>query len=398
MRAALLLSAALLIVSPAYAQQNDQYQGADAAATTDVVVDEAYNVGGTAVASGNVVTAISDDADAQMENVQHMDGDATAHTEADIGAAYGTVNLTSAAIANGATADLSDSNVEINSSQLAHGDASASVNHLGGVAGAAATSASASGNVTSISAQNSELRLLSEQESTGSISAAVTSDQYISGQAISGAIASANNFTVGSETATVLTDLRQSATGDSVEAAVNLHADHAYDVSGNATANANAATIDNQWGYVNARIDQTATADVNADSVVTLGANFEGFASSGAYGVGNQAIVSNVGSDTVMDIAQANGGDISANAETIGAGGGEYALASSAAYGNSITGYVCGYCDVNVPSLTPTSTQTNNGAVTSTAAVRSNSYVDTVGATSTAIGNAATYSVAGPGG
>lgn len=398
MRAALLLSAALLVVSPAYAQQNNQYQGSDASAATDVGVDEAYNVGATAIAGGNVVTAAADDAETAMQNVQHMDGATSAHTQADIGAAYGTVNLASAAVANGATAALRDSTVDVNSAQLAHGDVDATLSHLGGVAGTAATSASASGNVTAISADHSELRLRSDQESTGSINAQINSDQYISGQAIAGAVASANNFTVGGETATVLTDIRQRATGDTVVADVNLHADHAYDVSGNATANANAVTIDNQWGYVNARIDQSATANVNANSVVTLGANFEGFASSGAYGVGNQAIVSNVGSDTVLDIAQANGGGVSANAETIAAGGGDYALASSAAYGNSITGYVCTTCDTNVPSLSASSMQTNNGAVRSTATVRSNSYVDTVAATSTAIGNAATYSTATPGG
>lgn len=396
MRAALFLSAALL-ATPVFAQQNDQYQGDDADAHTDVWIDEAYNVGATSVASGNVLTAVADDAQTPFDNTQHMDGDTTAHTDAEIGAAYGTVNVTAAVVANGATGVLTDSNVELNSTQLSHGDAAATVNHLGGFAGTGASSASAAGNVTSISAENSELRLISNQESTGSVIADVASDQYITGIAISGAVASANNFSVGSETATVLTDLRQSATGDVVEATVNLHADHSYEVLGNATANANAVTIDNQWGYVNARIDQGATSAVNAESIVTLGDDFAGFASSGAYGVGNQAIVSNIGSDTVFDVTQANSGDIYANAETLGGAGGEYALASSAAYGNAITGYVCGYCSSDVPSLQPTSSQVNNGAVRSSAAVRTmGSGSTSIGATSTAIGNAATYSVAGP--
>ena len=53
---------------------------------------------------------------------------------------------------------------------------------------------------------------------------------------------------------------------------------------------------------------------MTANSYVTLGGDFLGFGSAGAYGVGNQAIVSNVGSDTVMDVTQDNAGDISANA------------------------------------------------------------------------------------
>ena len=46
--------------------------------------------------------------------------------------------------------------------------------------------------------------------------------------------------------------------------------------SGNATANANAVTIDNQWGYVNARVAQSSSAQVNADSYVTIGGDFLG--------------------------------------------------------------------------------------------------------------------------
>ena len=142
-------------------------------------------------------------------------------------------------------------------------------------------------------------------------------------------------------------------------------------------------------------IDQRATANVDASSYVTLGGDFLGFASSGAYGVGNQAIVSNVGSDTVMDVTQDNAGDISANAATAGEGG-VMALASSAAYGNSVSGSLCAYCDTNVPSLQASADQTNSGDVRATATVNT-PRAATVGATATAIGNAATYQVRGPG-
>ncbi len=100
---------------------------------------------------------------------------------------------------------------------------------------------------------------------------------------------------------------------------------------------------------MNAAIEQNSTATVSADSYVTLGGDFTGFASAGAYGVGNQATVSNVGSDTVLDVSQSNGGDVYANAALVGDGG--MALASSAAYGNHISGSVCTSCDLNVPSL-----------------------------------------------
>jgi hypothetical protein len=395
-RAALLLSAALIVASPAFAQSNSQYNAGDATAVTEIEVGETYDAAATSVASGNAVSVVADDATATMLNDQHMDGDTTSTTDATVWDADGNVVAASASVANGATAVLSNSEVDIDSLQRAHGDSTATTTFTGGDAENAATSASASSNVLSLSAEYSELRVLADQESTGSVTANVEADHCcIAGQVVSGAVASANNLTIGSETATVLTDVRQTATGDSVSARVDLYSGYAYDASGNATANANSVTVDNQWGYVNARIDQQSTANVSADSYVTLGGDFIGFGSAGAYGVGNQAIVANVGSDTAMETIQANSGDISANAALAGSGGD--ALASSAAYGNSVTGSLCGDCDTNVPSLVAYNDQTNDGNVSSSARVVA-PYARNVAASATAIGNAATYQVTGPAG
>ena len=199
----------------------------------------------------------------------------------------------------------------------------------------------------------------------------------------------------GGDTATILTDTQQTAAGDAT-ARVDLYAGYVTDASGNATANANAVTIDNQWGYVNARVAQSSSAQVSADSYVTIGGDFLGFGSAGAYGVGNQALISNVGSDTVIDTAQDNSGDISANAAFSGEGG-VSALASSAAYGNYVNASLCAYCDENVPSMMASNSQSNSGDVRSTSTVSSQS-AGTVATTSTAIGNAATYQTRGPGG
>src|SRR5690606_10761377 len=122
--------------------------------------------------------------------------------------------------------------------------------------------------------------------------------------------------------------------------------------------------------------------------------DFLGFASAGAYGVGNQAYVSNIGSDTALDVVQTNGGDISADAGMIGMGG-DAALASAAAYGNSVTAALCAFCDQNAPRLDATNNQTNAGDVTARSSV-SSPYARTAAASSTAIGNAATYQVSGP--
>jgi len=398
-RAALLATAALLFAPLAHAQSvvNDQYQLRGVTSETTVEVGHAGDVGATSVASGNAVSGSYDQTNVEIDNTQHMDGDTQATTDATVWHADGVIAAASAAVANGGTAVMTNGDQDIRSQQLAHGDASAETRFVGGDASDASTSASASGNVLAASQENGQTRLIAAQESTGNVSATIEADHCcVAGQVVSGAISSANNISVGGETGTILADVQQSATGESVGANVDLYAGYATDASGNATANGNAATIDNQWGYVNARINQGSTADVTAESYVTLGGDFLGFGSAGAYGVGNQAIVSNVGSDTVMDVSQANGGDISASSALAGEGG-QTALASSAAYGNSITGSLCAYCDDNVPSLTASSDQTNDGSVHADATVIA-PRAGLVGATATAIGNAATYQVRGPGG
>ena len=394
-----LLITTALVSAPAYAQSNNQYQAGDATAVTNVEADWAGDAGATAVASGNAVTTTQEDNDTNLTSTQHMDGDTSAEANATIWAATGNVAITAAAVSNGGTATIADGSSDIDAQQLGHGDANATVTLRNGYSLNAATSASASNNTAAVSAQNAELRLLMNQESVGSVNASTEMDvDIVEDQAVSGAIASANNLSVGGETATVLNATRQNASGGSVTARVDLYAGYATDASGNATANANSVTIDNQWGYVNAAIEQNSNATVSADSYVTLGSDFTGFASAGAYGVGNQTTVANIGSDTVMDVAQSNGGDVYANA-ALDSGSGGMALASSAAYGNSITGALCTDCDATgqVPGLYASSNQVNDGSVYSSSTIRTTG-ANTVGATSTAIGNAATYSARPPGG
>lgn len=395
MRAALLVTAALIAAPLAHADDNNQYQAGNATAVVNVQAGETQDAGATAVASGNSGSATVVDDEEEIDSVQHMDGDTSATANATVWHASGNVAVTSAAVNNGATAIATeDSELYVNSQQLNHGDALAETNFTGADAYNAATTASASGNVGAVSLDHSGMALISNQESIGAISADVEADHgYVADQAVSAAIASANNLTIGGETATVLLDSAQTASG-SVNARSDMYVGYATDASGNATANANAVTLDNQWGYANARINQTADANVQADSYVTLSDGFLGFGSAGAYGVGNQAVVSNVGSDTVMDVTQYNGGDVGANAALAGEGG-DQALASAAAYGNSTTASLCAYCDDNVPSLSASNNQTNDGGVNATATVVT-PRARLVAATATAIGNAATYQVSGP--
>lgn len=395
----LLITTALAGAPAAYAQSNSQYQAGDATAVTNVEAGWANDAGATAVASGNTVATTQEENDSELTSTQHMDGATNADANATVWTATGNVAITSAAVSNGGVAAINGGSSDIDAEQTGHGDANATVTLRNGYSYNAATSASASTNTAAVSAQNAELRMLMNQESSGSVNASAQMDaDIVEDQAVSGAIASANNLSIGGETTTVLNATRQNATGASVTARSDLYAGYATDASGNATANANSVTIDNRWGYVNAAIEQNSTAQVAADSYVTLGSDFAGFGSAGAYGVGNQALVSNIGSDMTMAVSQANGGNVSANAALVGEDGG-MALASSAAYGNNISGSLCTTCDASgaVPGLSASSAQTNDGNVYSSATLRTTG-ANMVGATSTAIGNAATYSARPPGG
>ena len=400
MRAALLLTSAAFFAAPlAQAQtvSNDQFDLRGASSEMSIATDSALDVGVTSVAGANAYAVSGPNV--ALDNLQHADGDVTATNTASIGSAGGVVVVTSAAVANGVTSATQNGGMDVRSTQLSHANQTASVVNDTGYVGHSASSASASGNVAALSAANGDISAALTQESAGSLLASTEADHWGSdGQVVADAIASANNISATGSTTTLLTDTTQNSGGGQVTAEVELYVGHAADAVGNATANANALTIDNEFGYVNTRAVQENTASVEARAYVTLGGDFAGFASAGAYGVGNSAIVSNTTSDTVLDISQNNVGDISANVGLVTEGAGDQALASSAAYGNVVTGSLCGQqCGDGQATLNANNTQINSGAVHASAAIHARE-ANTIAGTATAIGNAATYQSTGPGG
>src|SRR5262249_18566634 len=109
---------------------------------------------------------------------------------------------------------------------------------------------------------------------------------------------------------------------------------------------------------------------------------------------GNAANVSNVGSDTQISVEQQNDGAVGAYAAVAGQGG-DTAIATSAAYGNVISGGLCAMCSSDgAPSLNAQSTQTNSGPVSAPTTIVSRGARNIMGS-AVAIGNAATYGVNG---
>ena len=399
MRAALLATMAVLTVAPAALAQtasNNQYQAHGAVAQTNVAAGDVGDAAATAVAGGNAYAVDSSGSDIEADNAQQMNGAASADANAAVNNSWGNEAVASAAVGNGFTANSTNGSITLRSFQADNGDTHAGTLLDSGDAANASVTSSAGANVSALAADTGDVNAAIEQESNGRVEAGARgSNSGLYGDTAAASIASANNVTASGYTTTSTTHTTQRANGEYVRADVDLYAGSAANASGNATANGNAATIDNQFGYTNARVDQQSSGHINANAYVTLGNDFAGFASAGAYGVGNSATVSNSGSDTVIDTNQQNGGYIEANSAVGGDGGGA-ALSSSAAFGNSVNGALCSSCaNGGTPQMTANNQQVNDGDVYASSRA-SSAYSGTIATTSTAIGNAATYAVRDP--
>jgi hypothetical protein len=397
MRARILLTAgaiAALTLSPAFAQSNvgvSQVQLDDSFANVAVSVDEADDVGAAAVAGGNSATTDAQNASMNVTAGQHSEGRARAQTDVVVWRAWGAAVANATATANGVVTNAENGDLDVSAAQSAMDDTQASTHLRTGNVWESAASATAAGNVQTASAVNGDLRLRTTQDNDGNVSANVETDACcVSTLAQSAALASANSIAATGYTTTLTAATRQASTGASVNARSDLYVGYSGDAIGGATANGNSFTADNQWGYVNVAASQANAANITAESYVTLGGDWLGLASASAYGVGNSATVSNLGSDTVIATDQTNTGAARAYGAVAGEGGD--VIVSTAAYGNVVTGALCATCEGGA--LTASAYQSNAGPVESVATVRAR-RANSVGVSASAIGNAASYSVTG---
>jgi hypothetical protein len=158
-----------------------------------------------------------------------------------------------------------------------------------------------------------------------------------------------------------------------------------------ASANGNSVWIQNENGYAHLEGTQDNEGAVTAESEVLVGDFDIDLVSVSSEGVGNSAIISNIGADAFMGLDQTNNGAVTARANFEGDAGGS-AMLSATAFGNAATTYVCSECPVSAYGAT---NQTNSAAVSSIVTGRvTNGGVLT--GTATAIGNSATYQTVNP--
>ncbi len=166
-----------------------------------------------------------------------------------------------------------------------------------------------------------------------------------------------------------------------------------------ATATANNINATNEQGAFDVTTNQTNDAFVHAQGVES---SYEfGGASVSAYGVGNSTLAGNSGAGITLDNTQLNGtGGVQSEASFTGVSGYDASVASTA-MGNAATGYSCASCGGG---MTIRNSQTNLGDVSSTASTSVSYDPANVGsgsgryisATSTAVGNNASFYVTKP--
>ena len=152
------------------------------------------------------------------------------------------------------------------------------------------------------------------------------------------------------------------------------------------SANGNSVWMQNEYGYARIQGEQNNSGTVTAESSAEIG-NFDiDMVSLSSEGVGNSAIISNIGSNAYMGVDQTNTGAVSTTTSLAGGEGGA-ALLSATSFGNAATTYICAECPVEGWG----NTSQVNAATISSAVTGSMTTGNVLTGSATAIGNSATY-------
>ena len=233
------------------------------------------------------------------------------------------------------------------------------------------------------------------QESNGSVDATTDVDMCCDGTSASFATTAGGNAM--SSTGTTSTNIngavQTTSAGETITASSNVYMGYGHNVLAATTGFGNSATLHNEWGYASlgregSELFQGNDSDVDAQSYVTLD-EWSGYASSSAYGVGNAAEISNIGSDTGLYAIQTNFGAVDSTASLDGTstydGDG---IVTATSIGNAATATLCNICgDATLHGQTQ---QYNAGTVTArgSASVGQSGHVF---GSATAVGNSSTY-------
>ena len=373
---------------------NDQYQNGNIYGHVQTLANysEGAQLGSTA--AGNALSARSVETGLNVYSLQRLDANVGAQNDITINEARGTTISNAIAQGNAGQVEACCSNLNVEAQQVAlygsNVEAFSNVNV--GSSDTVISNAQTAANNWAIAAKNGYVESGIGQYN----SAVVNSSSFVvaccnNGSITSSALATGNTNSIVGKNATIYSAVEQKNYGPISANAVILN-NSATNNLASATAVANNANVTNEWGYAQLGGYQENNGNVDAHSLV-LNEEFTGTAVSAASAMGNSALVSNIGSDGRLDMAQSNfgGGAISATANLVGSSSnGGVGMATSFAAGNTITGFACSSCAGGGVSMQGNSAQYNYAPVSASTNINVGSAGMIIGS-ATAIGNSATY-------
>ncbi len=377
----------------------DQVKFGDVWADMDVHVPEyTHEVGSASTAVGNTAAAQRKSGDVTAEISQSFDGSSRA-TNRLRGYSAGTAVATTTAYGNASSGGTNYGYNAYHAQQDAAGtiDAYTQVELLGGNEVAAATTSIANVSTTDNNFGNNYAD--QTQYSSAGVNSETDADMYANAYSATFATTAGGNAmsTNGYTSSNYNRALQKTETGSTIRGVTDTYITDGTNVTSATNSFGNSATVDNEWGYATLGLDGAETkqengADVDAQSYLTLD-NWSGYASSSAYGVGNSALVSNIGSDTAIYADQENTGTVTSQASFTGESWtGGAGVVTSTAIGNAATASVCNYCSDGA--VGGRINQTNSGQVYATGSATT-TYGGSVYGSATAVGNSATLQSTG---
>lgn len=334
-----------------------------------------------------------------VENTQEFSGFVTSDAETSVTSVDGTALTASTAMGNGAVLNMTGDSGIVSTQTAGDGSnvfAGATL-RVASYANSSVTAANAAANAVELRSDYGYINAQLRQDSGALVRADAVIDAPDGGMGWTAALAataSGNNIQTSGYVSDQFVDVDQANRGE-IRATSRMTAGGGSRFTTVASqAQGNGLTVENQWGYAHAQGRQVNSGDADALTDIQVG-NFDQdsiFAS--ADGIGNSAVISNLGADMFVGLDQNNIGRINSTVRFQGNDGGEV-LGSASAFGNAVTGYSCSECPNT--QLNGYTNQTNSGAVTSTFQATQQTGWGITGSAS-AVGNSASFIASSPSG
>ena len=361
---------------------------------TVTIPDTAWEASSTSTAVGNAAAGLVTSGSVDVDVVQSLDGNVRADNQL-LGGTAGLAVATTTAYGNSSTGGTWSGNTYYRADQVANGDVAANTVVDMDRANNVATATTAIANVSVPTNEYGSNSAFQTQESNGSVEATTDVDMCCDGHSASfGTTAGGNAVSsTGSTSTNINGAVQTTAAGETIAASSDVYMGYGHNVLAATISFGNSATVHNEWGYATlgregSELFQGNDSDIDAQSYVTLD-EWTGYATSSAYGVGNTAEISNIGSDTGLYAIQNNYGTVYSEASLNGASPHEGdGIVTATSIGNAATATLCNTCGDAI--LHGQTQQYNAGSVIA----RGSASVGPSGSvfgSATAVGNSSTY-------